>query len=186
MTLESKAFERHGPEILAFLRRRLWDREEAEDLCQETFVRALRAKDNLRDRTKLRAYLLRIANNLLINHIRRRAVVTSESNLGRDDLVENVSLQTYSDPQQASPDVAVEWSELTHKLHALLEQLPPEQRVAFELGVLQRRPYAEIARLQSWSLAKVKINVYRARKLLMAGLREYRPARAASAGKDTS
>lgn len=184
MSSRSNTYERHVPEIMAFLRRRLWNREEAEDLCQETFVRALQAEDRLRDRSKLRPYLLRIAHNLVLNHLRRRQVVTSESDLG-----EGIDLEGYGDTARDNPEADVEWSELNQRLHDLLVQLTPELRTAFELGVLQRRPYAEIARRQGWSLAKVKINVYRARKQLMTGLRDYLPPATRqgteSAGRET-
>jgi RNA polymerase sigma-70 factor (ECF subfamily) len=170
MSIQSKAYERHGPEILAFLARRLWSRQDAEDLCQETFVRILQAEGKLRDRRKLRPYLYRIANNLLLNHIRRPKVVVTESSLGRGE-----DLAAHSDHQRESPVAAVEWSELKERLQELLLELPEQQKTAFKLGVLERRPYADIARLTGWSLAKVKVNVYRARKQLMAGLREFRP-----------
>jgi len=177
MTIRLNAYERHGPEVLAFLRRRLWNHEEAEDLCQETFYRALKAESNLRDESKLRPYLLRIANNLFLNHIRRPAVVTSESDLGEDS-----DITAFADPVQTSPMAAAEKSEFKEKLEALLMQLPKEQQMAFELGVLRHQPYAMVAKETGWSVAKVKVNVYRARKQLMAGLREYMPGAQAPDG----
>ena len=55
-----------------------------------------------------------------------------------------------------------------------LGQLPEDQRIAFEHGVIERRPYAQIAEEQNWTMSKVKISIYRARKRMMAGLQEYR------------
>ncbi|MFH1843128.1 MAG: RNA polymerase sigma factor [bacterium] len=177
MSSQSEVYERHGTEVLAFLKRRLWNREEAEDLCQETFIRAFNAQDNLLDSSKLRSYLLRIANNLMLNHIRRHNVVTSVSNLG-----ENADLEAYANPRQVSPAAAAEWSEFHQKLHEQLAQLPSGHRQAFELGVLQRQPYADIARELGWSVAKVKVTIFRARKQLMDGLREYRPESKSAVG----
>jgi DNA-directed RNA polymerase specialized sigma24 family protein len=51
--------------------------------------------------------------------------------------------------------------------------LPEDLRIAFERGVLARVPYTEIAEERDWTVAKVKVCVYRARKHLMAGLQEY-------------
>lgn len=164
----SEAYERYGPEVRAFLERRLWGRrEEAEDLCQETFARAVSATIPLRDPTKMRSYLLRIANNLLISRLRRPNLTSSES-----DLAEEIT--TRIDPRAADPHTETERAELQAKIGELLTQLPDDQRLAFEHGVVQRRPYEEIAREQNWTLSKVKISVYRARKRLMVGLREYR------------
>lgn len=168
MTNWSETYKRYGPEVRAFLERRLWGRrEEAEDLCQETFARAVGAANQLRDPAKVRSYLLRIANNLLISRLRRPNLVGSES-----DLAEEITAR--ADPKAVNPHTEAERSELQAKIGELLERLPDDQRVAFEHGVIQRRPYEEIAREQNWSLSKVKISVYRARKRLMVGLREYR------------
>ena len=68
------------------------------------------------------------------------------------------------------------FAELKLRLGELLSGLPAEQRRAFELGVLRRQPYAEVSAATGWSLAKVKVNVYRARKRLMADLREFHPS----------
>jgi RNA polymerase sigma-70 factor (ECF subfamily) len=145
-------------------------REEAEDLCHETFARALKADGALRDRNKLRPYLYRIASNLLSDHVRRRGLVTSESDLG-----EHADVEAFADRQAPGPEAAAHFAELKRHLTELLGGLPADQRKAFELGVLQRHPYAEVCAATGWSLAKVKVNVYRARKRLMAGLREYHP-----------
>jgi len=55
MSVWPTAYANFGPEILGFLTRRLGNREEAEDLTQETFIRALDAHDRLRDESKLRS-----------------------------------------------------------------------------------------------------------------------------------
>jgi RNA polymerase sigma-70 factor (ECF subfamily) len=164
----SDTYKRYGPEVRAFLERRLWGRrEEAEDLCQETFVRAVGAANQLRDPAKARSYLLRIANNLLISRLRRPNLMSSES-----DLAEDVTARV--DPKAINPHTEAERSELQEKIGELLAQLPDDQRLAFEHGVLERRPYEQIAQEQNWTLAKVKTSVYRARKRMMVGLREYR------------
>ncbi len=182
MSTWSKACEHHRPEVLAFLRRRLWrgGEDRAEDLCQETFARALTYGSRLRDASKLRSYLLRIANNLLIDHLRRPRLETSEC-----DLPGSADLDSFPDQRPTGPAAGVELTELKRKLTELLGRLGADQRVAFELGVLQRRPYVEIARRMGWSPAKVKINVFRARQQLMAGLRDYGEAAsvAAAAGR---
>ncbi|MCK4412856.1 MAG: RNA polymerase sigma factor [Candidatus Eisenbacteria sp.] len=169
----SSAYEHHRPAILGFLRRRLPRPEEAEDLCQETFARALRAGDRLRDRTRVRAYLFRIAHNLLVNHLRRHGRERIESDLG-----EQADLATLVDSGAPSPAAETELRRMTARLQELTEDLPAEQRLAFELGVLQRQPYARVAAATGWSIAKVKVCVFRARKQLIAGLGDYRPAAA--------
>jgi RNA polymerase sigma-70 factor (ECF subfamily) len=166
----SEAYKRYSPEIRAFLHRRMWRRpDEVEDLCQETFARAVGAATQLRDPAKIRPYLLRIANNLLISRIRRPNIISSESDLG-----ENSELTARIDPRATDPLTETEKTELRDKVEELLLELPDDQRLAFEHGVIQRRPYAEIAEEQNWSVSKVKISIFRARKRLMVELRDYR------------
>ncbi len=164
----SNAYRRHGRAVRSFLLRRLGSREEADDLCQETFMRAMKARERLRDPSKLPPYLFRIAHNLLANHYRRRRVVSAESDLGGE-------LELAADPARYSPEARQDWRELAEAVCVQLQALPAEQRRAFELGVLQRRPYAEISELTGWSRSKVKINVYRARQKLITGLSDFRP-----------
>jgi RNA polymerase sigma factor (sigma-70 family) len=121
------------------------------------------------DLRRVRAYLLRTANNLLIGHIRRGDRVTTESELGPDK-----ELDSQADAKAADPLSNAETAQLRDKVDELVAELPDDLRVAFERGVLGRVPYAEIAEEQDWTVAKVKISVYRARKHLMAGLRGYR------------
>ena len=160
------AYAEHGGVVLAFLRRRLARREDAEDLLHETFVRAIRAGAALRDTGKVRAYLLSIAQRQLLNHHRRRsAALFSEQDGAFAD-----SLAEHADPGAEPPDALAAERELGAHLEAELRALPLPLRQAFELGAVQKLPYAEIAARTGWSLALVKVNVHRARKRLIAGL----------------
>ncbi len=166
----STAYTRYRPDVLGFLQRRLWGKRElAEDLCQETFTRAMGAAVDMDDLRRVRSYLLRTANNLVIGHIRRGDRVAIESDLGPEK-----ELDSQVDAKAANPLAETVTAQLRAKVDDLVAELPDDQRVAFERGVLGRVPYTEIAEEQDWTVAKVKICVYRARKHLMAGLQDYR------------
>jgi len=170
MSVWPTAYANFGPEILGFLTRRLGNREEAEDLTQETFIRALDAHDRLRDESKLRAYLLRIARNLMIDLIRKNQ--RTASTISQFETV--VALQAQSQSRCPDPESDLVSVEFGQRLQTELNSLPHDQKIAFEQGVVLGRPYGEIAEQTGWSLGKVKINVFRARKALMVQLREYR------------
>jgi RNA polymerase sigma factor (sigma-70 family) len=70
-------YESHCDEVLAFLRRRA-GRERADDLFQETFLRALRAYPRLEHGSHLRAWVLTIASRLLVDESRRRVPEPAE------------------------------------------------------------------------------------------------------------
>ena len=146
--------------------------EEAEDLCQETFLRVMRAPDapTAEEPARLRAYLFATARNLLVNHLRLRGVVRAASELGVVEGVEELAT-----PAPDGADDGHRARTLALALERELGRLPAEQREAFTLGALERWPYAEIAARKGWSLSKVKINVFRARKTLMQRLGEHAP-----------
>jgi len=164
MSVWSSAYSRHEPGILAYLRRRL-SPEDAEDLCQEAFARALAAENAPREEGRAKAYLYRIAHNLMVNRFRRPDLVRTEGDLGEHVRLAELAIE----PEHRGPEARAHVRDLMRRLAALLADLPPEQRQAFELGVLQRRPYKEIAAMTGWSLSKVKGNVFRARQQLIAG-----------------
>lgn len=162
------AYREHGPAVLRFLSRRTRRREDAEDLLQETFVRAIRAQGRLRDRSKLRAYLMSIAHNLSVNLSRRKAPVPF-SEMAAAERIE-------AEPARGDgPEAELGLSELDERLAALLAELKPKHRTAFELAVLGGQPYREVAESTGWSLSQVKVNVYRARRAVTAGLRDLLP-----------
>lgn len=159
------AYESYRPALLGFLARRLRNREEAEDLCQETFARVMRAPAAPREGPQLGAYLFRTASHLACSLARRGRRVLAEN-----ELPEALDLGSLPDPTAESPAARVEWRDLAEQVSRLLETLPPGQRAAFERGALQCRPYAEVAEELGCSAAKVKIDVFRARRALIAGL----------------
>lgn len=171
MSIWTSAYTRHEPGILAYLKRRFGP-EDAEDLCQETFARALAAENAPREEGRVKAYLYRIAHNLMVNRFRRPSLMQSECDLGEHVRMAELAVE----PAHRSPEARAHVRDLARQLTTLLAELPPDQRQAFELGVLQRKPYKEIADMTGWSLSKVKGDVFRARQRLIAGFGETAPS----------
>lgn len=174
-TFWQAAYEAHAPAVLAFLGRRLPSRDEAEDLLQETFVRAIRA-GNAREE-QLRYYLLTTARHLLVNRLRRPRLVVAADELaarrGRhdDDTAADPGRALEDVPDAAaSPERAAAWSSFAGNLERAVASLSPDLRLAFRLAVVERNPYADVMRLTGWSLAQVKTNVFRARQRVLAAL----------------
>lgn len=168
-------YEAHGPAILGFLRRRVGSLSEAEDLLQELFVRAMRA-DTFRRDARIKPYLYSIARNLLVSRYRRPTLrlVTSS----RDDSDARDPLDQVAGDETGQQD-RVEWSEFDQALVGALDRLSADHRLAFELGVLEETPYAEIAAQQGWTLSRVKVNVHRARRKIIEALGDRIPSRSA-------
>src|ERR1700741_1534286 len=100
-------YEAHSGDVLAFLRRRT-GRERADDLFQETFLRALRAYDRLEHGKHLRAWVLTIATNAIVDAARRERPTTELS----------------VEPAGEDERPAIE------ELAPLTDDLPPKERAA--------------------------------------------------------
>lgn len=159
------AYQEHGPAVMAFLRSRLGSLEDAEELMQETFVRAMRAADRLRDRSTVRGYLFTTAHNLLRDRFRRSKV---------SPIVAATASEFESSDGEAT-DTRARLGALVDRLSEVLDRLPEAQREAFKLGVLDRMPYREIAEMKGWTVSAVKVNVFRARKRVARELADYHP-----------
>ena len=155
------AYVEYGPPVLAFLVNRLGHRADAEDLLQETFVRAIRSRKALRDDSKVKSYLFSIAHNLMVNHV-RKLKPDSLSDLETPD--GGSALDKFADEGFTPPDLEAEANDLNRAVRAVLDTMHERYQVAFRLGVLEGRAYSDIARTTGWNLAQVKINVHRARR----------------------
>ena len=77
----AELFDRYRPAIWGFYRRRVWDRERAEDLVQETFVALIKSAPRYEPRAPFRSFLFGIAFNLLAEERRKPRPVTSPDEL---------------------------------------------------------------------------------------------------------
>ncbi len=170
MTYWHTAFRDHGPAVFAFLNSRTRRREDAEDLLQETFVRAIRATENMRDRSRMRAYLLTTAHNLMINAYRKKKpILFSEGGSSTEHLEE--STPSVTEP----PDARARLGDLEERLSSVLDELTPTLKTAFEMAILGQKSYDEICRETGWSPGQVRVNVFRARRRVIEQLGEWLP-----------
>jgi RNA polymerase sigma factor (sigma-70 family) len=140
-------YEAHKDEVLAFLRRRA-GRERADDLFQDTFLRALRAYGRLEHGEHLRAWVLTIAGRLVIDGARR----------------ERPQGELLAEP--ASEDVRPAYEELA----PLTDGLPPKERAAVVLRYGYDLGYEEIG-------DALGSNTQAARQATSAGVRRLRKER---------
>lgn len=143
----------HQVEILTYVRRLALDGTDAEDLFQETFLRALRGFSRLERSANHRAWLYRIATNVFLNQRRSRRR-RAEVQMSPDRLA------AYAGP----PDHDTAF--LVAHYRRELGRLPRRQRAAFVQRRLLGRSYAEIASTMGGSQAAARANVYQAARRL--------------------
>jgi RNA polymerase sigma-70 factor (ECF subfamily) len=156
------AFDRlvraHFGGVYGVLFRMVGNHEDAEDLAQETFVRAWKALGGFRAEAPLRPWLTRIAVRLAMDHFRAR---------GRGAAV--VQLDAFSELTQAAGDQPVarlNQRELEAAMARAVEHLPPRLRAALVLRVLEGREYDEVATALDLRPNTVRALVVKARRLL--------------------
>ena len=156
------SYREHSPELLAFFVRRLPRKEDAEDLLQEVFVRAIRAS-SIRDQARARAYLFATAQNVLISHLRRRRVAQASEESGATAEAAPVA-------SAGSADEGARRREIEARLRGAMARMTATERQAFERAVLQKRGYDDVARELGWSRTQVKVYVHRARQRALRDL----------------
>ncbi len=163
----SRAFdlivERYQSRLLNFVYRTVGDRERAEDLVQEVFVRVYRHLARFDRSKKFSTWIYTIASNLAKNELRNRArnplVLFQTMTSGWED--EDRPLE-FEDPT-ARPDDAFDRRHLRELVDAAVRRLPVHHRQVFILRELEGRSYEEIAELTRCNLGTVKSRLNRAR-----------------------
>ena len=142
----------------------------AEELTQDSFLKAYRALDSFRGASRFSTWLYRIAVNVCHDHRESLAarLRTQETSLDHLDQIDQVP------PARAErPDEAVEFDEVAGHFEAGLAALEPTHREAFLLRHQEGLDYGEIAEALGISTGNAKVRVHRAREAILATLRTH-------------
>jgi RNA polymerase sigma-70 factor (ECF subfamily) len=167
---------RYERPVFSLIFRMVRDRETAEDLAQETFIKVLNNIDRYSPDFKFSSWLFKIANNLTIDHLRRRRVDTISIE-GAPDAVTAESAKATSiaiASGDESPLAELESRELGQAIEHAIGRLRPEYRACIMLRHVEDRSYEEIAEIVKLPLGTVKTYIHRARHELRAALEEVR------------
>jgi RNA polymerase sigma-70 factor (ECF subfamily) len=163
---------RYERPIFSLIYRMVRNRELAEDLAQETFIKALNALESYRPEYKFSSWLFKIANNAAIDHLRKRELDTlsleGSPHADTPQLVEATALQIGEKAETALE--AVEHKELGGEIERAIARLRPEYRTCILLRHVEGRAYEEIADILNLPLGTVKTYIHRARNELRIAL----------------
>ena len=147
---------------------------DAEDLVQDSLLRAYRFWDSFQQDSNCKAWLLRIVTNTFINEYQRkkrsREVLDAAS--AEQDATDGVLVHAAAFDKQ-SPERALLQQSVSDDVQTALEQLPDDFRTAVILCDMQGLSYKEIAEIMQCPVGTVMSRLFRGRKLLAAGLREF-------------
>jgi len=137
--------------------RMLGERMEAEDVAQETFIRAYKRLETFDVERPFGPWIHRVATNVCLNHIRKQKPESYEFDEERD---------LSSAAAREEPEASLQNVQATEQVHRAIVALPGNYRAVIELRHYQEMSYSEIAEALELPLSDVKSHLYRARKRL--------------------
>ena len=147
----------HGDAVFGFVYRRVGDRTTAEDLAQEVFLHAWRARGGYRAEGSMRGWLCVIAANVVRDHARRLKRRPREV----------LEAEFVDVPDNADPAAQAAASDAMDRLRAALGELPPRHREMFLLRERDGLSYKEIAAALDCPIGTVMSGLARARERLL-------------------
>ncbi len=167
---------RYERPVFSLVFRMVRDRDTAEDLAQESFIKVLNNIDRYRPEFKFSSWLFKIANNVAIDHLRKRTVDTVSLEGSRYATTtaeaESTAIPVASKDQSALEEM--ESRELGGAIEQAVAALRPEYRACILLRHVEDRSYEEIAATLDLPLGTVKTYIHRARHELRKALEDVR------------
>lgn len=156
----SQVYDRYERQVFRYAYHILGHRDDADDIKQETFVKAYQAISSFRSESSLQTWLLKICGNLCRDKIKSwdRRKVTYDSTL-RDDVIGSTNFED-------GPQAIVERKQVTEIIFRALKGMPAAQREIIVLHEVEDLSYEEIAAVLGCSRTSIKLRLFRARRSL--------------------
>jgi RNA polymerase sigma factor (sigma-70 family) len=139
----AEALERDEPRLRSFIRKRVLDAGEAEDILQDVFYELIEAYRLMKPMEQVTAWLYRVARNRITDLFRRRKPVSLNEPIAGED--ESSSLEALLPSPDAGPDAIYARNLLLDLLEEALDELPANQREVFLAHEVLGRSFKELA-----------------------------------------
>jgi RNA polymerase sigma factor (sigma-70 family) len=165
----AQAFERDQPRLRSFIRRRVLDSGDAEDILQDVFYELIEAYRLLQPIEQVTAWLYRVARNRITDRFRRQKPASLSEPVGEDA---SFSLEDLLPSPDAGPDAIYARNVLLEVLDDALDEMPSNQREVFIAHEWMGRSFKELAEETGLSvntlLSQKRYAVLHLRKRLLA------------------
>ena len=142
----SEAVDRERGRLRNFIRRRVSDEADAEDILQEVFYELVETYRLMKPVEQVGAWLFRVARNRIIDLFRKRKPQTLESEMASTTMEgETLTLEDLLPSPDAGPEAAYARNLLLEELDAALDELPEEQREVFVAHEIEGRSFKDLA-----------------------------------------
>lgn len=173
LTGDEKAFsaivKRYREQIYHFILKMVKDGAQAEDLTQETFIKAFRALASFNSQYAFSTWLYKIAANNCIDYFRKKKLAT----ISIDTPIQAKDGQLHRDfpDHQEGPELELISKERTNEIKVAIDSLPQKYKQAIVLRHSKDKSYEEIAKELDLPLGTVKVRIFRAREMLKSKLK---------------
>lgn len=147
--------------------------KDAEDLVQETLLKAYRFFDRFEKGTNIRAWLFKIMMNIFINDYRQKS--KKPTSMSYEDVDDNYLYHQlkFQKTEDGDPEGSLFSRIFDDDVKRAIEELPDDFRIVVVLAFLEEFSYQEIAEIAGLQLGTVKSRLHRGRKLLQKSLWDY-------------
>ena len=170
-----KLVQKHKESLINIIYQFIGERDEAEDLAVEVFLRVYRAAKKYQAKAKFTTWLYKITTNLCLNEIRKKAKVQTVSlskPISAGEEKEEELIEKIADAAP-SPQQILEKKERNALIRKAIDSLPAKQRMATILQIYEGLSYKEISRILGCSVKSVERRLYWARTNLKERLSFY-------------
>ena len=161
--------KKYQSRIVSLANRMVKDSATAEDIAQETFIKAYRALPNFRQDSAFYTWLYRIGINTAKNHLSSRHRTPSSHNEEFDEASQMGRPQLQ---EQATPERQLMAEDLKKVIDQSLAELPEELKVAFLLRELEGLSYEDISHIMECPIGTVRSRIFRARESISKRIEE--------------
>ena len=169
-TAYESLLKRYRNGIFNMIYQMIKNREEAEDLVQETFMKAFNSLESYNEHYAFSTWLYKIAFNHCIDAIRKKKLKTLP--LDRPIKLRDGEVQHEIHDDSHSPEQDLLFAEKRKRIQRSIASLPERYRVAIILRHQEERSYEEISEILKIPLGTVKARIFRAREMLKKKLME--------------
>lgn len=155
MVAMKAVYEGHADAVQRFILTRLRDHFEVADIVHNTMLEVWRSAERFEGRSSARSWILSIARNKTVDHIRKQSRV----DLGNDD--------TEVPDDSPTAEAVLSATQDAQRVRACVDELPDHHRSAVHLAFFEDMTYGDIAKVQDAPEGTIKTRIYHAKKLLM-------------------
>jgi RNA polymerase sigma-70 factor (ECF subfamily) len=144
--------------LFRFANRMLENREEAEDMVQEVFIKLWNLRGKLDEYRSVEALAMVTTKNLCLDKLKKRKI--------RTESIENMQFEIGATQQEQKTDL----TDIIHKIHMIIQTLPEQQRQIIQLRDIEGFDFEEIAEMLEMTENAIRVNLSRARKKIRESL----------------